>query len=78
MFVPQVIVAGIQTGGVSCSLGNLLRLVFEDIAARKKHGLNLITAHIMKYYLVLLYSSLSFYSQQKFKKKEPKLLAPTR
>jgi glycosyltransferase involved in cell wall biosynthesis len=78
MFVPQVIVAGIQTGGVSCSLGNLLRLVAEDIAARKKHGLNLITAHIMKYYLVLLYSSLSFYSLQKFKKKEPNLLARTR
>jgi len=60
MFVPEVIVVGIQYGGVSCNIGNLLQLITEDIAARKKHGLNLITTPVIKYYTALLYNSIFY------------------
>jgi glycosyltransferase involved in cell wall biosynthesis len=43
IFVPEIIIVGMQCGGVSCNFRNLLRLIAEDIAARKKHGLNCIT-----------------------------------
>lgn len=57
MFVSEVIVTGVQYGGVSCSIKNLSRIVTEDISARKKHGLP-ITIQTLKYYTVLLFNSL--------------------
>jgi glycosyltransferase involved in cell wall biosynthesis len=66
MFVPEIIVAGIQSGGVSCSLSHVPRLIAEDIAARKKHGVKLITPQALKYYTVLLYSSVLYYFQQHY------------
>ena len=60
IFIPEVIVTGIQYGGVSCNIGNLPRLITEDIAARKKHGLSLITTQILKYYTVLLFNSIFY------------------
>jgi glycosyltransferase involved in cell wall biosynthesis len=58
MFVEDVIVAGIQYGGMSCNIGNLMRLISEDISARKKHRLSLITTQTAKYYLNLFYNSI--------------------
>lgn len=36
MFVSGLIVAGIQYGGVSCNIKYLIRLIIEDVLARKK------------------------------------------
>jgi glycosyltransferase involved in cell wall biosynthesis len=60
MFVQDLMVAGMQYGGMSCNIANLLRLISEDISARKKHGLDLITTQIVKYYLNMFYNSLMF------------------
>ena len=58
MFVEDVIVAGIQYGGISSNIANLIRLISEDISARKKHGLNLITTQTAKYYSNMFYNSI--------------------
>lgn len=60
MFVQDVIIAGIQYGGMSCNIANLWRLIFEDISARKKNRLNLITTQTVKYYLIMFYNSIIF------------------
>ena len=58
MFVPEIIVAGVQSGGVSCNIRNLLQIMNEDISARRKHGLDLITTRALRYYAGLLYNSI--------------------
>jgi hypothetical protein len=60
MFVPEIIVTGIQYGGISCSSRHLLRLIAEDISARKKNGLRLVTIPALKYYATMLFNTLSF------------------
>lgn len=60
MFVPEVIVAGVRYGGVSCNIRNLLKLIAEDITARRKHGLNFITTRALKYYAGLLLRSVFY------------------
>jgi glycosyltransferase involved in cell wall biosynthesis len=60
MFVQDVIVVGIQYGGVSCNIVNLWKLIYEDILARKKHGLKLITTQALKYYTVLICNSIIY------------------
>lgn len=60
MFVQDVIVAGIQYGGMSCNIANLWRLISEDIFARKKNRLNLITTQTVKYYLIMFYNTIIF------------------
>jgi len=58
MFVQDILVAGIDYGGMSCNIVNLWRLISEDISARKKHRLSLITTPTAKYYLNIFYNSI--------------------
>lgn len=57
MFISDLIVTGVQYGGISCNKATFWRLVAEDIAARKKHRISLITTQTLKYYAGLLYHS---------------------
>jgi len=58
LFVPKIIVAGMQCGGISCNRKHLLRLFIEDAFARKKNGLRLITFPVLRYYSIILFNTL--------------------
>ena len=58
MFVPEVVVAAIQQGGVSCNIRQIGRLIVEDIRARKMNGMKPITVYALKYYIVTLKNTL--------------------
>jgi len=60
LFVPEIIVAGFQYGGVSSSSRHLLKLISEDLSARSKHGLSPVTIPVLKYYTGLLVSTLKY------------------
>jgi hypothetical protein len=59
MFMSEIIVAGVQYGGVSCNIKYLTQLIKEDILARKTNGLKPLTRGALKYYTVLLFNSLT-------------------
>jgi len=58
MFVPDVVVAAIQGGGLSCNKRHLRQLIKEDIRARRMNGLRPITFYALKYYMTLLANTL--------------------
>ena len=60
MFVPDIVVAGIQNGGISCDIRHFFRLIREDVTARKKCGLSLITVPVLKYYVKLFFNSVFY------------------
>jgi glycosyltransferase involved in cell wall biosynthesis len=60
LFVPDIITTGMTYGGISCSIKHIRRLIVEDILARKKHNISLITFPIIKYYIKLLLNSISY------------------
>ncbi len=61
MFASEIIVAGVQYGGVSSNIKYLSQLIKEDIIARKKNGLKPLTRGTLKYYIVVLFNSLTHY-----------------
>jgi len=60
LFVPDVVVAAIQYGGVSCNIKQLPQLIREDIRARKMNGIKPVTVHTLKYYIKLLFNTLFY------------------
>jgi glycosyltransferase involved in cell wall biosynthesis len=56
-FIPDIIVAGVQYGGVSCNKATFWKLIVEDVAARQRHRISLINTETFKYYARLLYHS---------------------
>ena len=60
LFAPSVVVAGVQYGGMSCTPKHLMRLIIEDMRARRKHGCETINLPIAKYYLALIRESLGY------------------
>jgi glycosyltransferase involved in cell wall biosynthesis len=50
-FVPDKIIIGMQNGGKSNSIKTFLRLVAEDVLARKKHNFESLNTCYLKYYM---------------------------
>jgi glycosyltransferase involved in cell wall biosynthesis len=54
LFMPDIIVAGVQDGGVSAKLSNYLQLFLEDMRARKNNSICSINAWLSLYYIKML------------------------